>query len=79
MVVVINDVLLEAARSRPGVIVPEWGTRLRARPDWVGPDGLHLSPVGEAELHMLLIGELHACLDPPHLSPTPTVAPALPA
>jgi lysophospholipase L1-like esterase len=69
VVAVVNGVLRDAARTRPGVVVPEWGTRLRARPDWLGPDGLHLSAAGEEALRSLLVGELHACLDPPQLAP----------
>jgi hypothetical protein len=78
VVMLIDGILHEEARARRGLVVPEWGERLRAHPEWIGPDGLHLSELGEAELRTLLVGELHACLDAPERSPVPS-SPNLPA
>jgi hypothetical protein len=47
-----NRALAEESRSRDNLIVVNWARMVRRHPQWVGEDGVHVSPVGyQARAH----------------------------
>jgi hypothetical protein len=41
-----NEAIVAAARKHPEMTVLDWNTAARAKPDWLQPDGIHLTPAG---------------------------------
>jgi hypothetical protein len=41
-----NEAIVAAARKHPEMAVLDWNAAARARPDWLQPDGIHLTPAG---------------------------------
>ena len=62
-----NEVVRSFAASRPGTQVPDWAGAIEARPDLLGPDGLHPTPEGANFRAGLIARGVEACLA--HSSP----------
>jgi len=58
----INETLRAQAERRRNLRVPEWGRMLRVNPQWIGPNGLHLSEDGEAASQGVLLRAMRSCL-----------------
>ena len=41
-----NEMIVAAAKKHPEMTVLDWNTRARGNPDWLQPDGIHLTPSG---------------------------------
>jgi hypothetical protein len=41
-----NEAIVAAARKHPEMAVLDWNAAARARPEWLQPDGIHLTPAG---------------------------------
>jgi hypothetical protein len=41
-----NEAIVAAARKHPEMTVLDWNAAARAKPDWLQPDGIHLTPAG---------------------------------
>ncbi len=59
----LDDVLAAAAAAHPTMRVIDWSAQVSARPDYVGPDGLHLSPAGAQALTGAIGAELLRWVD----------------
>jgi hypothetical protein len=55
--------LTAAAAAHPTMRVIDWSSQVAARPDFVGPDGLHLSPAGAQALTNAIGAELLRWVD----------------
>lgn len=42
----LNKVLASEARRHDNLIVVDWETKIIERPEWLAPDGTHLTPEG---------------------------------
>ncbi|HEX7165652.1 MAG TPA: putative Ig domain-containing protein [Acidimicrobiales bacterium] len=41
-----NEMIVTAAKKHPELAVLDWNARARIHPDWLQPDGIHLTPAG---------------------------------
>ena len=41
-----NEMIVAAAKKHPEMTVLDWNGQARVHPDWLQPDGIHLTPAG---------------------------------
>jgi lysophospholipase L1-like esterase len=56
----LNDVLVAAAVRHPSIEVVDWASEVAAHPEYVAPDGLHLSASGQQAMTQTIAGRLSA-------------------
>jgi hypothetical protein len=66
-----NDVIRAAARKHPEMAVLDWNALARGNPDWLQPDGIHLTAAGAEGMATLVNGTLVDL----GVAPTPPVPP----
>ncbi len=71
-----NAFLREQAAARPNVVVADWASLSAAHPEWVGTDGLHLTPDGAEVMADFLLATIEAGLLAQAETPTDQIEPA---
>ena len=67
-----NEAIVAAARKHPEMAVLDWNAAARARPDWLQPDGIHLTPAGANGMGALINDTLVQL----GIAPKPVAAPS---
>jgi hypothetical protein len=66
-----NDMILEAAKKYPEIGVIDWDGAARNEPDWLQPDGIHLTPSGAEGMATLIENALIQLGVAPKAAPPP--------